>query len=660
MQLKVSHKIALGFAFLVLSILLVGGGGLWGAKNLNRSLDQVANQSLPTVVGSLEQMVTLQQANLALLSYMSDDSNQEYRDQQQQQFNDQITVFGEQLEGLAQQSALTDEQRQQLAATSETKEQFSAAALHAMELHQNIVMLSQRLRQKESSFGRKMDTLNTWGQKYISRQTDSDKLVKIRGFMRVANNHRSQVINYRQSLDFPKLEQQLKDSAGELDKAQQALSAIDSTAKRIAPLVKDLLNDLYSDGGMVSLYRQSWQMEQQLVTQRETTLALQNQAKEAATAFISASLDQTAAQKAEADDASSITHMMIIGLLVGNVILALLIASFTVRSIHRPLSAMANKLQLMSGGDMRVHFDDDRQDEFGDLGRALNEVVASLNDILREIASGSEQLSSVAQSNAVTSEQTHNAMGQQSEQLAITASASEQMESMVQEVNQFSQTTLDAVQQCEQLSQTADEHVQQTVSTIQQQAKDLAQAMQLSDELNRYSSQIGSILDTIGDIADQTNLLALNAAIEAARAGDQGRGFAVVADEVRGLASRTQNSTQEIQEMVGNMQSSIGQVVSVMQQNVTQTDHCVSSVESSQMALDEIKRSILNIRDMSTQITEATSQQNEAVEEMARTLEGINEASSETAAGAEKVSGHSNDLLQISQLQQQLIGRFTV
>lgn len=660
MQLKVSHKITLGFSFLVLSILLVGAGGLWGASNINRGLEQVTNQSLPTVVGSLKQMVSLQQANLALLSFMSDDSDDGFRSQQHKQFKSHIKSFSDQLNELADQYQLTAEQNQLLISASGTQSQFSKAAEQAMVLHEQRLMLNERVRQKESSFRRKTDTLNTWGQKYISKSTNVKSLAEIRSFMRAANEHRTQLINFRQNQDMPKLDEELAESKGLLKQTLAALIAVDPSTKRIGRLVDDLVVDLYSDKGMVGLYRQSYQIGLQLDAQVASTLTLQADAGVAVDAFIKASLDQASARKSEADQASDITQALIIGLLLGNVVLALLIATFTVRSIHQPLSAMAKKLVLLSQGDMRTTFDDQRQDEFGDLGRALNEVVANLHDILQEISNGSEKLSEVAESNAVTSRQTYNAMGQQSEQLTITASASEEMESMVQEVSQFAQSTLDAVHHCEQLSLDADGHVQRTVGSIQQQAKDIDEAVNLSDQLNRYSLQIGSILDTIGGIAEQTNLLALNAAIEAARAGEQGRGFAVVADEVRELASRTQNSTQEIQEMVENMQGGIGQVVSVMQKSVKQTESCVDYAHSSQQALSEMKLAISNIRDMSTQITEAAGQQNEAVEEMARTLVGINEAATETAAGAEKVSTHSNNLLQISQQQKQLIGRFIV
>ena len=660
MQLKVSHKIALGFAFLVLSILCVGAGGIWGAQNTKKGLDQLAEDSLPTVVGSLKQMITLQQANLALLSYMANSSDAKGRAQKQAEFGQHIETFSGQLESLASALHLGATQRQLLEQTNDSKQRFSTAAQQAMRLHQQRLQVLERLRQKESAFRRKTDTLNTWGQKQLNRQSDPQVLTLLRAFMRTANGHRSQLINYQQDLNYPQLEQALAEEKGQLKQAQQALAAASPSARRISRLVDDLNSDLYSDSGMVSLIRQSWQDQQKLEKQLTHTSQLQDNAGVAADAFISATLELAQQQQISADDTADMTRDLIIALLAGNIIIALLIAIYTVRSIHQPLSAMAAKLRLLAAGDMRTSFDEARKDEFGQLGHALNEVVANLHDILAEISSGSRQLSQLAENNAHTSQQAHDAMGKQSEQLAITATASEEMESMVREVSQFAHTTLEAVQHCEQLGLDADRHVQQTLGSIQQQAQEITEAVNLSDQLSQYSLEIGSILDTIGGIAEQTNLLALNAAIEAARAGEQGRGFAVVADEVRELASRTQNSTLEIQKMVENMQKSIAQVVNVMQLSVSKTDTCVGSAQSSQQALSEMKQAISNIQSMSTHITEATSQQNLAVEEMARTLEQINNESSATAAGAEQASNHSNELLQISHQQQQLIGRFSV
>ncbi|WP_372530384.1 hypothetical protein, partial [Pontibacterium sp.] len=185
----------------MLSIMLVGGGGLWGAATISRGLDQVTNESLPTVSGSLNQMITLQQANLALLTVLSDDKDKKLRTEQKKGFEEQVQVFQSRLEDLGSQYDLTDEQRTQLQTASETEASFTKAALNAMTLHEQQLMLAERVRQKESGFQRKMDTLNTWSQKYISKNTISERLTRIRAFMRAANAHRTQLINFRQSQD---------------------------------------------------------------------------------------------------------------------------------------------------------------------------------------------------------------------------------------------------------------------------------------------------------------------------------------------------------------------------------------------------------------------------------------------------------------------------
>jgi methyl-accepting chemotaxis protein len=188
-------------------------------------------------------------------------------------------------------------------------------------------------------------------------------------------------------------------------------------------------------------------------------------------------------------------------------------------------------------------------------------------------------------------------------------------------------------------------------TTILSLAKEVEQASDVINKLHKDSNDIGGILDVIRGIAEQTNLLALNAAIEAARAGEQGRGFAVVADEVRTLASRTQESTQEIQNMIELLQSGAQRAVQVMEQGQEQTRICVSQSEKAVEALDTISRSVAAASDGSKQIEESAKEQNTVSQQVSNKLESIVAIAEQTSVGAEQTSESS---LAVSKLADEL------
>ncbi|MDW3155754.1 methyl-accepting chemotaxis protein, partial [Vibrio sp. 779(2023)] len=191
--------------------------------------------------------------------------------------------------------------------------------------------------------------------------------------------------------------------------------------------------------------------------------------------------------------------------------------------------------------------------EFSRVSGHINTLADSLHDILVKLNEASENLASTATTNERTSSQAQSKLNAQREQTANVATAMTEMSHSVQEVAQSAQGSLEMVQRVESASEEGRNVMSSNISTINQLETRLHESVSAVSELQKMSGQIGSILDVIRNIAEQTNLLALNAAIEAARAGEQGRGFAVVADEVRVLASKTTQSTTEIESMISNL-----------------------------------------------------------------------------------------------------------
>ena len=195
---------------------------------------------------------------------------------------------------------------------------------------------------------------------------------------------------------------------------------------------------------------------------------------------------------------------------------------------------------------------------------------------------------------------------------------------------------------------------------MEQLALQIASAVDITHKLEGFSGNIGSILDVIRGIAEQTNLLALNAAIEAARAGDAGRGFAVVADEVRALANRTQQSTEEIQSMIHNLQAASGSVVTVMQQSHEQTEVSVQLTRESESALQSIAQRMEAIKAITDQVAHAAGEQISVSQGVAQHIAGIADIAHDTERASRESASNSDVLAELAAKQQALIARFTV
>jgi methyl-accepting chemotaxis protein len=234
------------------------------------------------------------------------------------------------------------------------------------------------------------------------------------------------------------------------------------------------------------------------------------------------------------------------------------------------------------------------------------------------------------------------------------------MSNTVQEIARNAARAAESADQADKEALQSKQVVTQTKLAINELATEVEKATQVIHQLEAESDNIGTILDVIRDIADQTNLLALNAAIEAARAGEQGRGFAVVADEVRSLASRTQDSTQQIKTMIERLQTGANNAVAVMETGRAQAQRSVQQATQAEGSLEVITKAVGTINEMNMQIASAAEEQNSVSSEINRNIHNIGQVTEQTFQGVQESTALCGEVIKESKQLQALMKKFQV
>ena len=329
-------------------------------------------------------------------------------------------------------------------------------------------------------------------------------------------------------------------------------------------------------------------------------------------------------------------------------------------TITRPLNRTVDMIRDIGegDGDLTQRLDDSSKDEFGELAKGFNQFVSKLQNIVSDINSSVLSLNASASDLAsVTEHSNHTTQEQQSQTEQIATAINE----MAASVNEVARNAVDAAQS----AATADADagtgravVGNTIDNITQLASEVDRAAEVVQSLAHESEKIGTVLDVIRDIAEQTNLLALNAAIEAARAGEQGRGFAVVADEVRSLASRTQESTEEIQNMIHRLQTGTTTAVTVMEAGRELSHVSADKAREAGSALEQITQAISLINNMNTQIASAAEEQSAVAEEISQNVCHVKDLADSSAGDTGQIAKNSEDLARVAGHLQSVVAQF--
>ncbi|MCQ6255840.1 methyl-accepting chemotaxis protein [Pseudomonas sp. Q11] len=365
-------------------------------------------------------------------------------------------------------------------------------------------------------------------------------------------------------------------------------------------------------------------------------------------------LDQGATQQ------YSTAFNWVVTLLVIATGLTLLFAWLLTNSITRPIGSALDAAEEIAKGNLTRPITVDGNDEAGRLLRAMSTMQEKLRDTLQRISGSATQLASAAEElNSVTDESARG-LTQQNNEIEQAATAVNEMTSAVEEVARNAVSTSEASKDATASAGDGRDLVQETVSAIERMSVDVQSTATLIGDLANESRDIGKVLDVIRGLADQTNLLALNAAIEAARAGEAGRGFAVVADEVRALAHRTQQSTSEIERMIGSIQSGTEHAVDSMRNSTERAESTLNIARGAGLSLDTINTAIVEINERNLVIASAAEEQAQVAREVDRNLVNIRDLSVQSATGANQTSAASAELSRLAVDLNSMVGRFSL
>ncbi|WP_024606392.1 MULTISPECIES: methyl-accepting chemotaxis protein [unclassified Pseudoalteromonas] len=660
MNLTVSQRIWGGFIFITLLLLIIGGNSLIKIANIDRSTQKVNQLSLPALNKSSElqaEFILMSKAAQASL-YTSSASelapiksqvleqkqlfNTLHRELQDVVKNDTALNQSSQnvektyLSFLSTVENLLEDKSKQLALNKSLNAQLENIELSAEDAN-SVVLDIIDIDGFEQNYPRAYQAANNLENNFMSVVSNSTDMltVKTLNTLDIVKNEQTYYLEEvirTVALIQPAIEQTHSDLYTSLKEYVDTLDSNIKGSNGLAANKKRLIDSITLTQSELAQSEQATQMALNQIDE------LVKQASDVAFKL----------QQGVRSDVDSANLWTWVGMIIAT-LLAIAIAIITVSRITKPLAEVNRILDIVASGDMTQRLDDSAKDEFGELSKSCNTLIDSLRSLIKGIISRSTQLAAASeQTSAITSESSQAIRNQQA-QVEQAATATTEMSSTSQTVSNSAQQALSEIKNADKEAERVKGISNNNKATIEQLAREVDDASQVINKLHQDSASIGSILDVIRGIADQTNLLALNAAIEAARAGEYGRGFAVVADEVRSLASKTQESTQEIQSMIESLQTGAEAAVTAMSKGKQRAVSCVEQTDLASSALDSITFAVSQAHDVSEEISTAALEQQQVAQEISERLESIVAIAEQTAEGANQTNISSSEVAKLAE-----------